>query len=188
MENEARVRAALADERFARAENPAQTMHDAVLTRPARDDVALLTIEMLPRLRGDISRWTFDSADGAAARDVRTAFINRLALYHGITDADVYAAELIFSELIGNVARHAHGDAEVLVDWTDPAPVLHVLDRGPGFIHTPRLPRDPLAESGRGLFIIASLAQDFNVNRRSVGGSHARAVLPVSRRIALQNA
>ena len=55
--------------------------------------------------------------------------------------------------------------------------VLHVLDRGEGFQHLSRLPADPLAEDGRGLFIISAMTSEFTVTQRVGGGSHARAVL-----------
>jgi hypothetical protein len=54
-----------------------------------------------------------------------------------------------------------------------------VLDRGPGFTFAPQLPSDLLSERGRGLYIVWSLAEDFNVTQRYDGGSHARAVLGV---------
>jgi hypothetical protein len=65
----------------------------------------------------------------------------------------------------------------MLVDWGGPAPVLHLLDNGPGFHHVPALPRDMYSESGRGLFIISLLSEEFSVSRRPDYGSHARAVL-----------
>jgi anti-sigma regulatory factor (Ser/Thr protein kinase) len=52
-----------------------------------------------------------------------------------------------------------------------------VLDRGPGFEFAARLPPDVFSESGRGLFLIATLAEDLHVVRRPDGGSHARVVL-----------
>ena len=55
--------------------------------------------------------------------------------------------------------------------------MLHVFDEGPGFMYLPRLPRDVYAESGRGLYLVSALAEDFHVSRRSGKGSHARAVL-----------
>jgi anti-sigma regulatory factor (Ser/Thr protein kinase) len=67
-----------------------------------------------------------------------------------------------------------------MFDWTEPTPVLHVLDRGPGFALAPKLPSDLLSERGRGLYIVWSLTDDFNVTQRHDGGSHARAVLNVS--------
>ncbi|MGA7356543.1 MAG: ATP-binding protein, partial [Candidatus Cybelea sp.] len=87
------------------------------------------------------------------------------------------AAELVFGELLGNVARYAPGPIEIIFDWGEGAPVLHVLDRGPGFKLAPKLPSDLLSEQGRGLYLVWSLAEDFNVTERYDGGSHARAVL-----------
>ena len=52
-----------------------------------------------------------------------------------------------------------------------------MLDRGSGFRLAPKLPSDLLSEQGRGLYIVWSLAEDFNVTERYDGGSHARAVL-----------
>ena len=65
----------------------------------------------------------------------------------------------------------------MILDWSGNSPVLHVLDRGPGFTLVPRLPSDLLSERGRGLYIVWSLADDFNVTERVDGGAHARAVL-----------
>jgi len=58
---------------------------------------------------------------------------------------------------------------------------LNVLDRGPGFRHLAILPRDLFSESGRGLFLVSALTQDFHVSKRPNGGSHARAVLTLDR-------
>jgi anti-sigma regulatory factor (Ser/Thr protein kinase) len=44
------------------------------------------------------------------------------------------------------------------------------------------LPNDVYSESGRGLFMISLLSDDFSVSKRPEGGSHARAVLSLYRR------
>jgi len=62
-------------------------------------------------------------------------------------------------------------------------PVLSVLDRGRGFSHAPHLPADTFAETGRGLFIVRTLAAEFGATRRFDGGSHARAVITINRPI-----
>jgi serine phosphatase RsbU (regulator of sigma subunit)/anti-sigma regulatory factor (Ser/Thr protein kinase) len=169
----------------------ARTIHDRMLPAGARDDVAILTIEVLssPFLshtepsgserENGILRWTFDSADSVGAQRARCEFAAALR-ERDANEVDVFAAELVFGELVGNVVRHAHGAVEALVDWNGPAPVLHVLDRGPGFSFAPRLP-DPLTETGRGLYIIAALTDDFNVTRTIGHGSHARAVISLTR-------
>jgi hypothetical protein len=43
------------------------------------------------------------------------------------------------------------------------------------------LPADLYSENGRGLFLVSALTQDFHVAKRPTGGSHARAVLSLSR-------
>ena len=154
----------------------------------ALDDVAILTLQVMPspfsadgktRTTGT-SYWRFDAGDAATAQAARAEFAALLGRY-GAAGEDVYAAEIVFGELVGNVVRHGPGPAEVFVDWTGPTPVLHVLDDGPGFVYAPHLPRDPMAEGGRGLYIVCALTEDFNVTRIDGRGSHARAVLALSR-------
>ncbi|MGD1065761.1 MAG: ATP-binding protein, partial [Vulcanimicrobiaceae bacterium] len=120
--------------------------------------------------------WSFDSRDPDAFRDAREEFMAELAKGK-LSEAAAFNAELVFAELIGNVVRYAPKWVDVTLDWSGPAPVLHVLDAGPGFRHLPKLPDNPLSETGRGLFIVARLADDFHVTKRPHGGSHARVVL-----------
>lgn len=157
-----------------------------VATTGARDDVAIL-VASIERARfcadagvPSVSAWHFDAHDYTAGRGARTEFVRLMQERCG--DADVTAAELVFGELLSNVVKHAPGPCAIYTDWDGEAPVLHVLDRGPGFSFAPRLPRDPLAESGRGLFIVDSLTEDFNVTPLGGSGSHARAVIASERR------
>jgi anti-sigma regulatory factor (Ser/Thr protein kinase) len=55
--------------------------------------------------------------------------------------------------------------------------VLHVLDEGDGYRAKGSKLVDEFSESGRGLFLVEMLTEDFNVSRRTGGGNHARAVL-----------
>lgn len=168
-------------------ESIASTIRDRVLAEQAKDDVTILTVKVClsPFREGGekeidrVSCWSFDVGDGSAAQRARADFAVELRA-NGGNDDDVYAAEVVFGELIGNVARYAGGTVEVFADWNGPVPVLHVRDQGPGFSHLPRLPHDILSENGRGLYIIAMLTDDFNVTRINGQGSHARAVLSVS--------
>jgi anti-sigma regulatory factor (Ser/Thr protein kinase) len=125
-------------------------------------------------------RWTFDSTDAETASTARHEFVHVLK-EAGARSGDLYAAELVFGELIANVVRYAPGTIEVVLDWSAASPILHVLDRGAGFVFAPRLPTDLLSERGRGLFVVWSLSEDLNVTKRYDGGSHARAVLSVQR-------
>jgi PAS domain S-box-containing protein len=156
----------------------AQSIFRAIMREEApHDDVAILTvtIEAGPQ-QHHVSRWSFDSRDARAARAIRADFAARLRAA-GLSDGEVDNAELIFSELVGNVVRYAVGEVRISLDATADMPVLHVLDGGAGFEHNSRLPSDPMQENGRGLFIICSIADDFTISRRPDGGSHARAVI-----------
>ena len=93
------------------------------------------------------------------------------------SDAEVSDAVTVFGELLGNVVRHTDDNVEAALDMTVEEPVLHVLDRGPGFKFYARLPKDNMSESGRGLYIATKLARDVSVVPRPDGGSHARVVL-----------
>jgi anti-sigma regulatory factor (Ser/Thr protein kinase) len=164
---------------------PADTIRRRVIPDGAPDDVALLVVRTDCReAERYIERTEFDVLDRAAAADARTLFIE--SLEQRSFDADQCAnAELIFCELIGNVVRHAHApEVAIAVDHGGRYSVLHVIDRGSGFHHISRLPPDPFAENGRGLFLIAALSIDFTVSERPDGGSHARVVLRSGQRAA----
>ena len=179
---EAQLCAVLADPLVADARNPASAIADALLDH-ARDDVAILTMRLdgvlLDAHREAFARppWVFAADDGMRAGAVRRDVAAALAA-GGALDDQVLTTELIFSELVGNVLRHAGSAVEVVLDLSPASPVLHVLDRGPGFSFSARLPASPMSESGRGLFIVSTMTNDFSVTPRLGGGSHARAVLP----------
>jgi PAS domain S-box-containing protein len=161
---------------------PAQTIHEAVLGGVgASDDVALLVVAFrrsLLAIGGDRGAhgWTFDADDAVAAGKARGEMVAALER-RGVAELDRTVAELIYAELVGNVKRYAPGTLDVALDLSGEFAVLHVLDGGEGFQHNARLPADALAESGRGLFIVAALAEEFAVTRAPRGGAHARAVL-----------
>ncbi len=161
---------------------PARAIHQAVLNgAEASDDVALLVVafrESLLSLGGDhgARHWTFDADDGSAAATVRREIVGALAR-RNVSEGDRIMAELIYAELVGNVKRYAPGLLDVALDLSADHAVLHVIDSGPGFQHNARLPADALAESGRGLFIVSSIVDEFAVTRNIGGGAHARAVL-----------
>ena len=174
----------LRNDALLRGPHPAQALRDAVFGGVApKDDVAILVMGItgpaagaVAESEGPIRRWYFDTSDGSAAQAARRAFSDGLRA-RSADPACIYGAEVVFGELIGNAVRYAPGPIEVTVDWSGPLPVLHVLDNGPGFHHVPALPRDVYSESGRGLFMISRLSEDFSVSKRPAGGSHARAVL-----------
>jgi anti-sigma regulatory factor (Ser/Thr protein kinase) len=175
---ETSLRAAVADLDATDAEG-ARTLVERMLTVEAVDDVAVIVVsctsELAPSL---LLRRRVESDDGDAVADVRNEIVHELRL-RGASESDVLTAELIFSELIGNVYRYARGTAEIVLDLSGTQPVLHVLDAGSGFQYVARLPSDIYSEHGRGLFLVASLSDDFHIMRRPGGGSHARVVLRV---------
>jgi serine phosphatase RsbU (regulator of sigma subunit)/anti-sigma regulatory factor (Ser/Thr protein kinase) len=176
---------ALGTEEVWNAANPAAAISDHVLEEVV-DDVAILTIRIdcadisVTRLEGRAgrdARWLFAVDDQDAAREARHEVV---AFLHdrGANDVDTGLTELVFSELLGNVVRHCSADVEFALDMSGDVPILHALDRGPGFTYNARLPQDIMSDSGRGLFIVRSLLSDLNITRRTDGGSHARAVMP----------
>jgi anti-sigma regulatory factor (Ser/Thr protein kinase) len=179
VEGEQRLHTLLRNDSIGGRPRPALAIHDAMLPHGTHDDVAILTVltDSIPTRE---HRWRFLSDDAVAARRTRGEFAEVLRTT-GVAAENCYTAELIFGELIGNVVRYAPGPVDVELDLSGANPVLHVLDRGNGFALSPKLPKDLLSERGRGLFLIWSLAIDFNVTYRRGGGAHARAVLAMPR-------
>lgn len=160
--------------RFLNAPEPAGALYDEVVQTVGPDDVAIMIVR-----RGKHEpvtlRLTFDSTDEASFRNVKLALCERLSAI-GYEEADCFIAEMILTELIGNVVRYAPGNVEVALQENGRNPVLHVMDRGPSFTYAPRLPSSVYSESGRGLYMVRELSREFNVTQRVDGGSHARAV------------
>jgi PAS domain S-box-containing protein len=182
-----RLMTTIARPEIADSANPAGAIYRAVLKRGSSDDVVVLTARLEAQLELSANardtertlRWAFDTNNPDRAQAARYSFVDMLR-HAGVRQPQLGAAEHVFGELLGNVVRYAPGPIEIVFDWNQgAAPVLHVLDRGPGFTFAPQLPSDLLSERGRGLFIVWSLAEDFNVTQRYDGGSHARAVLGV---------
>jgi PAS domain S-box-containing protein len=175
---EQRMRTALESVALYTSSNVAKALYDVVLPGGAQDDVAILAVKWgsLPiETGGPLSRWVFDVHDADAARHARQAFTQQLQS-ENVSPDDIAMAELVFMELLGNVVRYAPGQVEIAVDWSGVIPVLHAIDHGPGFSRNPKLP-DLLAESGRGIYLISMLTEEFQVLQVPGGGSHACAVL-----------
>jgi anti-sigma regulatory factor (Ser/Thr protein kinase) len=122
-------------------------------------------------------RWSFESGDAAGAFKARADLLAYL-VSRASPDSDVDSAVLIFGELVGNVVRHAPGPISIAVEWQDGVAVLRVVDSGPGFDFGQVRAPDPMAESGRGLFIVSTVAERFEVLRLP-NGTQATAYLPV---------
>lgn len=163
---------------FSTAARPAAFLQEELLPEGARDDVAILTVKMLgDDLReAGLRRWRFDALDAPSLHRVRREFRETL-LGRGVRSESLEFAELVLGELAGNAVRHAPGPVEIILDFSNRRPVLHVIDSGPGFERAPVLPLDLMSESGRGLYIVSQATLEFSVMRRRPSGSHARAVL-----------
>lgn len=103
-----------------------------------------------------------DAVFATCARRVIVAYLSGQVSSHD----DLFDVELVFGELLGNVARHAPGAVEVSIRWEDLGARLEVWDHGPGYELNVALPK-VWSESGRGLFIVAACADDLRVERRA---------------------
>jgi anti-sigma regulatory factor (Ser/Thr protein kinase) len=130
-------------------------------------------------LRADASGFRFFVADAALAQNARAIF-RRYLEAHATPDSDLYGAELIFGELIANVARHAPGELQADLSWIDETAVLAVRDRGSGFTLAVTCP-DDTAENARGLFLVAAYGSEL-VQETDAAGNRVRVILPVRRR------
>ncbi len=80
---------------------------------------------------------------------------------------DVEGVVLAVHEALMNSQRHAGGATSATVGLDGPAVVVEVRDSGPGFDvdRHARVPPDPMAERGRGLWLISQLADSWDVRR-----------------------
>ncbi|WP_336922623.1 ATP-binding protein [Aquipuribacter sp. SD81] len=156
--------------------------------------------------------WYLHAGDALALRSLRHevgSYLHR----HAAPDAEVADAELVVEELVGNALRHAGGPVWVSLSWREVAPTVSVLDLGPGFdpsllgeVRRSPIDRGPdpehppsgledlddlelalLGESGRGLFLVATLSDRLEAQVRRSGGMVVTAVLPVKKREELSH-
>lgn len=140
--------------------------------------------------------WALEPGDTAAAPRLRHQIMHQLRAI-AAPGADLDATEIVVGELLSNALSHTAGPAWISLRWDGAHPLLSVADVGPGFpglpgpaggalvderrTLIPRLPSDPLAESGRGLYLVARLALDVAVAPRSTGGTVVSVTLDLKR-------
>ena len=164
-----RLEGALRDPAIVAAPDIAARIRDAVLIEGSRDDVAILCA----RYAGiALERHRVDVRNAEESRRFAARLVAELERCGYAGDA-VVGAEIVLAELVGNLVRHAPGPATFVIDAQRGHVVLHALDEGPGYRFLSRLPTDTFSERGRGLFLIAALADSFHVTPRAYGGSHA---------------
>jgi anti-sigma regulatory factor (Ser/Thr protein kinase) len=121
--------------------------------------------------------WCFRSEVASRALAVRRRFIAFLR-ERCAPQSDYGAAEIIFSELVSNVIRHANGPIEIIArQEPEGTIILEVRDRGTRFPHPAGLP--PITEErGRGLYIVSELSVRFTIEHADEG-NRVIAVLPL---------
>jgi serine phosphatase RsbU (regulator of sigma subunit)/anti-sigma regulatory factor (Ser/Thr protein kinase) len=161
--------------------NIAEAIHSRVFrTIEPHDDSAIVFIGVmeLGATRASLRKtWTIDATSVTAARQVKRALLWQLGR-SVVGEADLGAVELIYGELVGNVARHTDGYAEITLEFRGDAAVLHVLDRGAPIPAVHERAKD-LEESGRGLFIVETLARELRIERVA-GGNRISATFPLT--------
>jgi len=168
------------------SQNIAQAIVKRVVAgRSPRDDIALLFLGVtalgaaaFPRQR---MHWTIDARSERSTRRIKRALLWQLGEMSD-DDDKLPAAELIVNELLGNVARHTPGPADVELEWNGETAIVRIWDRGRPFqLHKGEGRIELLAEDGRGLFLARSVAEDLTVEWTG-DGNCVSATLPLKLR------
>ena len=172
-------------------ERPARWLRERVVGAAAvPDDIAVLVVAAGPRAHKTVVEdrravWRFHSSDPSTAQRSRRSIADRLTAMSAPDALALSDSELIVGELLANTVEHAPGLVEVELEVEGSDIVLRVSDSGPGLMETSHeLPKEKLAESGRGLYLIGLLSRDVTIGRTSRGGTLMRVVLPLRLRVA----
>ncbi|MER6523160.1 SpoIIE family protein phosphatase [Streptomyces sp. NPDC001553] len=134
-------------------EETCDAIMDAVAPRHPEDDIALLVARTHALPPDRIATWDLP-ADPACVSDVRAAAMRRLADW-GLEEV-AFAAELLLSEIVTNAVRYGGEPIRVRLIH-DRSLICEVYD---GSSTSPRLRQAASTdEGGRGLFLVAQLAQ-----------------------------
>ncbi|MEU0838875.1 SpoIIE family protein phosphatase [Streptomyces sp. NPDC005962] len=127
------------------------------------DDAALLVARLRPLPAEDIATWSLPE-DPRAAGQARAHVRGQLGAWH--LDDLTTTTELLVSELVGNVVRHAQGPIGLRL-LRSRAMICEVSDGSPA---TPRIRRaGDLDEGGRGLQLVAALAHRWGARYTAQG-------------------
>jgi anti-sigma regulatory factor (Ser/Thr protein kinase) len=147
--------------------------------------------------RGVRVEWSLEPGDTASVPRLRHRILRCLRAL-AAPGSDLTDAEIVVGELLSNATAHTTGPTWVSLRWDGVHPLLSVADLGPGFIRTlaregrltgtgddrtlrASLPADPLADGGRGLYLITTLAHDVAIAPRATGGSVLSVTLDLRR-------
>jgi signal transduction histidine kinase len=120
--------------------------------------------------------WRYGTEHPRDALGQRGRFLAAVRMHLG-SNIDEFATKLIYTELVGNVVRHAPGAVEIKLQSNGRSVLLEVADGGPGFEPAHGLP-PALAETGRGLFLVAQFAERMWVESNPNRGAKIVAELP----------
>lgn len=138
--------------------SPEETCQAAIAalspTQPAVDDATLLVVRPRGLDASDMACWDDLPPDPAIVSEIRGAVVRQLAGWK--LEEAVFTTELILSELLTNAIRHATGPFQVRL-LRDRMLICEVADTSSTSPHLRRA--DMTDEGGRGLFLVAQLAQ-----------------------------
>ncbi|MCQ4079069.1 SpoIIE family protein phosphatase [Streptomyces sp. RB6PN25] len=133
-------------------------------SQPSDDDVTLLVVRPHGLDPFDIACWDDLPADPAIVPDIRAAVTQQLAIWE--LQEICFTTELILSELLTNAIRHATGPIQVRL-LRDRTLVCEVSDTS---CTSPHLRQAAATdEGGRGLFLVAQLAQRWGARYTAQG-------------------
>ncbi|MFG2894141.1 SpoIIE family protein phosphatase [Streptomyces sp. NPDC048248] len=144
-------------------EETCETALQALLPERPSDDIALLVARTHVLDSAHVADWDVPP-DPSAVADVRAAAVRKLAEWDMSEEA--FTAELILSELVTNAIRYASGPISVRL-IRDRALICEVSDRSSTSPHLRQAATTD--EGGRGLFLIAQLAERWGT-RYTAGG------------------
>ncbi|MDN0201195.1 SpoIIE family protein phosphatase [Streptomyces sp. S.PNR 29] len=144
-------------------EETCQAVLDAVAPAHPCDDIALLVARTHALDPDRIATWDLP-ADPALVSEIRASATERLADW-GLDEA-AFAAELMLSELVTNAIRHGAGPIRVRL-LHDRTLICEVSDTSNTAPHLRRAASTD--EGGRGLFLVAQLAQSWGTRYTSEG-------------------
>jgi anti-sigma regulatory factor (Ser/Thr protein kinase) len=140
--------------------------------------------------------WSLEPGDTASVPQLRHRILACLRSL-AVPGSDLTDAEIVVGELLSNAMAHTSGPTWVSLRWDGRHPMLSVADLGPGLLRAlggaglpatdddrtlrAELPADPLADGGRGLYLITRLARDVAVAPRATGGSVLSVTLDLRR-------
>lgn len=121
--------------------------------------------------------WSYKTQNASIALAEREHLVEVLRQHSGWS-VDEVAARVVFTELVGNVIRHAPGPIDITLECDGKSVRLNVGDKGPGFALNAKLPENMLMEGGRGLFIVSCFATHVQVEKNNTAGAKVVANLP----------